>query len=92
MLCANRNRRLRARARLSARPKRRRNKVVNVWQSDDRPKAGESVTLDTLQRDVLVPHKSRLLDATTDPKPAKSTWHSRPRSNLWKCSQTYNQD
>jgi len=36
--------------------------------SDDQPKAGESITLDTLQRDVLVPQIQAFLDATTDPQ------------------------
>ena len=36
--------------------------------SDDQPKPGESLTLDTLQRDVLVPQIQAFLDATTDPQ------------------------
>ena len=36
--------------------------------SDDQPKPGESITLDTLQRDVLVPQIQAFLDATTDPQ------------------------
>ena len=36
--------------------------------SDDQPGAGESITLDTLQRDVLVPQIEAFLDATTDPQ------------------------
>jgi hypothetical protein len=36
--------------------------------SDDQPKAGESITLDTLQRDVLVPQIQAFLDATGDPQ------------------------
>ena len=36
--------------------------------SDDQPGAGESITLDTLQRDVLVPQIQAFLDATTDPQ------------------------
>ena len=35
---------------------------------DDQPKPGESLTLDTLQRDVLVPQIQAFLDATTDPQ------------------------
>ena len=36
--------------------------------SDDQPKPGESLTLDTLQHDVLVPQIQAFLDATTDPQ------------------------
>jgi hypothetical protein len=36
--------------------------------SDDQPKPGESITLDILQRDVLVPQIQAFLDATTDPQ------------------------
>ena len=36
--------------------------------SDDQPKPGESLTLDTLQRDILVPQIQAFLDATTDPQ------------------------
>ena len=36
--------------------------------SDDQPKPGESLTLDTLQRDVLVPQIQAFLDATNDPQ------------------------
>ena len=36
--------------------------------SDDQPKPGESITLDTLQRDVLIPQIQAFLDATTDQK------------------------
>jgi hypothetical protein len=36
--------------------------------SDDQPKPGESIRLDTLQRDVLVPQIQAFLDATTDPQ------------------------
>src|SRR5271156_5800883 len=36
--------------------------------SDDQPKPGESITLDTLQRDVLVPQIQAFLDATNDPQ------------------------
>jgi hypothetical protein len=36
--------------------------------SDDQPKPGESLTLDTLQRDVLVPQIQAFLDATSDPQ------------------------
>jgi hypothetical protein len=37
-------------------------------RSDDQPKPGESITLDTLQRDVLVPQIQAFLDATADPQ------------------------
>ena len=33
---------------------------------DDEPKAGEPITLDTLQHDILVPQIQAFLDATTD--------------------------
>ncbi len=36
--------------------------------SDDQPKPGESITLDTLQRDILIPQIQAFLDATTDPQ------------------------
>jgi len=36
--------------------------------SDDQPKPGESITLDTLQRDILIPQIHAFLDATTDPQ------------------------
>ena len=36
--------------------------------SDDTPSAGESITLDTLQRDVLLPQIQAFLDATNDPQ------------------------
>ena len=36
--------------------------------SDDQPKPGESITLDALQRDVLVPQIQAFLDATSDPQ------------------------
>jgi hypothetical protein len=36
--------------------------------SDDQPKPGESITLDTLQRDVLVPQIQAFLDAASDPQ------------------------
>jgi hypothetical protein len=36
--------------------------------SDDQPKAGESITLDTLQRDILIPQIQAFLDATNDPQ------------------------
>ena len=36
--------------------------------SDDQPKPAESITLDTLQRDVLLPQIQAFLDATTDPQ------------------------
>jgi hypothetical protein len=35
--------------------------------SDGEPKAGESITLDSLQRDILIPQIQAFLDATTDP-------------------------
>ena len=35
--------------------------------SGEQPKAGESVTLDSLQRDILVPQIQAFLDATADP-------------------------
>ena len=34
--------------------------------SDDQPKPGESITLDTLQRDILIPQIQAFLDATSD--------------------------
>jgi hypothetical protein len=43
--------------------------------SDDQPSAGESITLDTLQRDVLVPQIQAFLDATNDPQ-ARETYLS----------------
>ena len=36
--------------------------------SDDQPKPGESITLDTLQHDILIPQIQAFLDATTDPQ------------------------
>ena len=36
--------------------------------SDDTPSAGESIKLDTLQRDVLLPQIQAFLDATSDPQ------------------------
>jgi hypothetical protein len=36
--------------------------------SDEKPKPGESITLDTLQRDILIPQIQAFLDATTDPQ------------------------
>jgi hypothetical protein len=36
--------------------------------SDDQPGAGESITLDTLQRDNLIPQIQAFLDATNDPQ------------------------
>ena len=36
--------------------------------SDDTPGTGESIKLDTLQRDVLIPQIQAFLDATTDPQ------------------------
>ena len=36
--------------------------------SDEKPNPGESITLDTLQRDILVPQIQAFLDATTDPQ------------------------
>ena len=36
--------------------------------SDDQPKPGESITLDTLQRDILIPQIQAFLDATSDPQ------------------------
>ncbi|MGH7923494.1 MAG: hypothetical protein ACREQH_02755 [Candidatus Binatus sp.] len=36
--------------------------------SDDQPVPGESIALDTLQRDILIPHIQAFLDATTDPQ------------------------
>src|SRR5271155_2134934 len=36
--------------------------------SDDTPKAGESITLDSLQHDILVPQIQAFLDATVDPE------------------------
>ena len=36
--------------------------------SDDQPGAGESITLDTLQRDILIPQIQAFLDATNDPQ------------------------
>src|SRR5208283_1115752 len=35
---------------------------------DDQPKAGESITLDSLQRDILIAQIQAFLDATTDPQ------------------------
>ncbi len=35
--------------------------------SGDQPKAGESITLDSLQRDILVPQIQAFLEATADP-------------------------
>ncbi len=40
----------------------------SLMASDDQPEPGESITLDTLQRDVLVPQIQAFLDATTDPQ------------------------
>src|SRR5258708_10874951 len=36
--------------------------------SDDQPGAGESITLDTLQHDILIPQIQAFLDATNDPQ------------------------
>jgi hypothetical protein len=36
--------------------------------SDDQPKPGDSITLDTLQRDILIPQIQAFLDATNDPQ------------------------
>src|SRR5712672_3148398 len=36
--------------------------------SDDRPKPGESITLDTLQHDILIPQIQAFLDATNEPE------------------------
>jgi hypothetical protein len=36
--------------------------------SDDQPKPGESITLDTLQRDILIPQVEAFLEATSDPQ------------------------
>jgi hypothetical protein len=36
--------------------------------TDDTPKLGESITLDTLQRDILIPQIQAFLDATNDPQ------------------------
>jgi hypothetical protein len=36
--------------------------------SDDQPQPGESITLDTLQRDILIPQVQAFLDATSDPQ------------------------
>lgn len=36
--------------------------------SDDQPQPGDSITLDTLQRDILIPQIQAFLDATTDPQ------------------------
>jgi hypothetical protein len=36
--------------------------------SDDQPKPGESLTLDTLQHDILIPQVEAFLDATNDPQ------------------------
>src|ERR1700723_3241401 len=36
--------------------------------SDDQPKPGESITLDTLQHDILIPQIQAFLDATNDPQ------------------------
>ncbi len=36
--------------------------------SDEKPKPGESITLDTLQRDILVPQIQAFLEATSDPQ------------------------
>ena len=36
--------------------------------SDDQPKPGESIALDTLQRDILIPQIQAFLDATNDPQ------------------------
>jgi hypothetical protein len=36
--------------------------------TDDTPKASESIALDTLQRDILIPQVQAFLDATNDPQ------------------------
>src|ERR1700719_222239 len=36
--------------------------------SDDQPKPGESITLDTLQHDILIPQIEAFLDVTNDPQ------------------------
>ena len=36
--------------------------------TDDQPKADESIALDTLQRDILIPQIQAFLDATNDPQ------------------------
>ena len=36
--------------------------------SDDQPKPGESITLDSLQHDILIPQIEAFLDATNDPQ------------------------
>jgi hypothetical protein len=36
--------------------------------SEDQPNRGESITLDTLQRDILLPQIQAFLDATNDPQ------------------------
>jgi hypothetical protein len=36
--------------------------------SDDQPQPGESITLDTLQRDILIPQIQAFLEATNDPQ------------------------
>jgi hypothetical protein len=43
--------------------------------SEDQPKRGESITLDTLQRDILIPQIQAFLGATTDPQ-ARETYLS----------------
>ena len=34
---------------------------------DDKPKSGESITLDSLQHDILIPQIQAFLDATNEP-------------------------
>jgi hypothetical protein len=36
--------------------------------SDDQPKPGDSLTVDTLQRDILIPQIQAFLEATSDPQ------------------------
>ena len=36
--------------------------------SDERPKAGESITLGSLQHDILIPQIQAFLDATNEPE------------------------
>src|ERR1700675_3853717 len=64
----NRDRRLRARAGVAARSKRRRQQVESANAGRAQPKPGESITLDSLQHDILIPQIQAFLDATNDPQ------------------------
>ena len=60
--------------------------------SDDQPQPGESITLDSLQHDILIPQIQAFLDATNDPQAREVYLALKSAIEKLEVPPTYNRD